>query len=229
MKHFIFGVFFFLSLAVAGCKFDAPGPEITGPDPPPPTTFISRDSIFEGNYRGIAINSSKDEVFSVLEEYRKKSIVVYVSPVNNYFFDITDLKARIHLFDYVVLDEKIDTDSGVQLQLVSGEVKSITLNNRRELMQWPEASTASESIQIGDQSEVLYNKLLALSIRSEYAHKFERIVLTTLYTFALYDPVLASMPWSFIYATQPDLSEQIRVHFKEKKVQYITVDHFKKR
>ncbi len=226
MKHLVTGASFFFSITLFGCFREVPGPEITGPEPIPSVKLISRDSIAEGSYRGIVINSSTDEVFSVLEEQRKKKAVTYINAVNNYFSDIRDLKNRIHLFEYVALDEEFDTDSGVQLQLESGKIKRIALNNGVELTRWPETAVSEEAIQTGDASGVLYNKLVALSSQTEYAHKFESIVLTTRHTYAIYDPQKASQPWSVVYHDQPDRYDEVKVHFDEGKVRYILVSRF---
>ena len=229
MRHFLLGASFLLLLAISGCSINNPGPEKIGPEPEPPLTFISRDSIFEGGYRDIKINSQNDQVFTVLEKYREEKLVTYLGAVNNFFSDVTDLQDRIAFFDYLVLDEKSDTNSGVQIQLELGKVKSITLNNRNVLTQWPETANLENAIQIGDDSEIIYTKLVALSKQNEYAHKFERIVLTTKYTYALYDPVKASLPWTFIYRTQPGSQEEVQIHFKDKKVAYVLVNRFEKK
>ncbi|GLU52672.1 hypothetical protein [Dyadobacter frigoris] len=229
-KDFIFVICILLSLLAVGCSTDNPGPEITGPEPIPFIKFLGRDSISEGNYRGISINSSSDDAFTILEDYRAKNMITYLGGVNNFFSDITDIENRIHLFEWLVLDEKFDTDSGVQLQLESGKVKSITLNNRKELSQWPETVNSKEAVQIGDQSDVLYNKLLVLSKQTEFSKKFERIVLLDRYTYALYDPEKASLPWTFIYRTESQAAtEEVRIYFKDKKVDYIIVDHFEQK
>ncbi|MCE6991190.1 hypothetical protein [Dyadobacter sp. CY323] len=226
-NHFIAGVSIFVILAAGGCSTDNPGPELTGPEPTYTVKFLGRDSISTGSYRGISIGSPSDAVFTVLEDYREKKIVTYLGGVNNYFSDVTDLKNRIPHFDWLVLDGKFDSETGVQLQLESGKVKSITLNNRKELTQWPETIDRREAIVIGDQSEVLYDKLLAISKKPEFANKFERMVLTTRLTYALYDPQKASLPWTFTYRPESqDTIDQVGVYFKDKKVDYILVDHF---
>lgn len=228
-KHLFAGVPILLSLLAAGCRTDNPWPEIIGPEPEPTIRFLGRDSISEGDYRGIFIDSPADDVFTVLEDYRENKVIAYLGAVNNYFSDVTDLENRLHLFEWVVLDEKFDTDSGVQIQLESGKVKSITLNNRRELRQWPETAGSKEAIQIGDQSQELYSKLVTLSKQTEFAHKFERIVLSTRHTYALHDADKAKLPWTFIYFPEPQgIIEQARVYFKDKKVDYIIVDRFER-
>lgn len=226
MKYLATGLSLCFLLALGGCTKDTPGPQIDDTQPVFTAKLISRDSITAGNYRGIAIGSSTDESFSILEQYRQQKVVTYLGAVNNYFFDVTDLKNRILHFTELVLDEKFDTESGVQLQLESGQVKHIALNNGRELSQWPQTTEVTNAIQIGDQADVLYNKLLALSNQREYAHKFERMVLLSRHAYAIYDPAKASLPWNLIYRAQANQYEGVTIHLKDKKVHYITVNRF---
>lgn len=220
-------VFLLFCLTFISCKFDQDNPTTTGPEPEPRINYLGRDSVTTGDYRGIAINTSTDKAFEILESYRKNSEVAYISAVNNYFADITDLKNRLHFFDWLVLDETFDTPSGVQLQLNAGKVTGIRLNKGTELDQWPESTDTQKAIVPGDASEVLYKKLVLLSTLDEYKHKFERIVLGAKYDYAIYDPKKAELPWTFIYDTQSHgIIDQVRVYFKDKKVDYILVDRF---
>jgi len=220
-------VFLLLGLNLMSCRVDQDDPTIVGPEPEPRVNYLGRDSITTGNYRGIAINTSTDEAFEILEGYRKNKTVAYLGAVNNYFADVTDLKDRLQFFDWLVLDEIFDTPSGVQLQLVSGKVKSIRLNNGTQLSQWPQAAGSQMAIATDDALEVLYRKLVVLSNSDDYKHKFQRVVLGAKYDYALYDPKKAELPWAFIYDTKSQgITEQVRVYFKDKKVDYILVDRF---
>lgn len=220
-------VFLLLGFHLVSCKVDQDNPAIVGPEPEPRVNYLGRDSITTGNYRGIAINTSTDETFEILEAYRKNKTAVYVSAVNNYFADITDLKNRLQFFDWLVLDETFDTPSGVQLELASGKVKSIRLNNGTQLSQWPQAADLQKAIATDDALEVLYEKLVVFRNSDDYKNKFQRIVLGAKYDYALYDPKKSELPWAFIYDTQSHgIKEQVRVYFKDKKVNYILVDRF---
>lgn len=220
-------VFLFLTLAMMSCRVEQDEPTIVGPEPEPRVNYLGRDSITTGDYRGIAINTSKDEAFEVLEAYRENKTVVYVSAVNNYFANVSDLKNRLQFFDWLVLDETYDTPSGVQFQLAAGQITSIRLNQGTALSQWPEAVDLEVAIKIGDAPEILYQKLVALSKQAEYTHKFQRVVLGAKYTYALYDAKKAELPWAFIYDTQTQgVMEQVRVYFKNNKVEYVIVDRF---
>lgn len=229
MKHFIIGITASLTLLATSCKFDNADPERTGPDPSPVLyKLVSSDSIFSGNYKGIEIGSQSDEAFAILENYRENKLVTYQSAVNNYFSDITELKNRIQFFENLTLDEQMDTPTGVQLVLEGGLVKSLKLNSQRVLKQWPENATSSDAVQLLDNGDKLYNKLVALSNKAEYANKFQKIVLTTRYTYAIYDPIKSKLPWSFVYWTQPDLGEEVQIYFQDDKILYIKVRRFEK-
>ncbi|MCF0065838.1 hypothetical protein MUK70_03645 [Dyadobacter chenwenxiniae] len=220
-------VFLSFTLAMMSCRVDQDEPTIVGPEPEPRINYLGRDSITTGDYRGIAINTSTDDAFKVLEAYRENKTVVYLGAVNSYFADVSDLKNRLQFFDWMVLDETFDTPTGVQFQLAAGQITSIRLNQGTALGQWPEAADLQVAIKIGDAPEILYKKLVALSKQAEYTHKFQRVVLGAKYTYALYDAKKAQLPWAFIYDTRSQgVMEQVRVYFKDKKVDYIIVDRF---
>ena len=220
-------VLLLLGLHLMSCQVDQDDPTIVGPEPEPRVNYLGRDSITTGNYRGIGINTSTDETFELLEGYRKNKTVVYLGAVNNYFADVTDLKDRLQFFDWLVLDESFDTPNGVHLELASGKVKSIRLNNGTQLSQWPQEADLQKAIATDDPLDVLYKKLVGLSSSQDYKHKFQRVVLGAKYDYALYDPKKAELPWAFIYDTRTQgITEQVRVYFKDKKVEYILVDRF---
>lgn len=226
-NQFIFGVVTLFLLAGSGCSTNHPGPEITGPEPEPSLKFIERDSVATGDYRGISVHSTLDDAFAILEDYREKQMITYLGAVNNYFSDITDIENRIGFFEWVVLDQKSDTENGVQIQLEAGAVKSLRLNKGKELTQWPETADPKIAVRINDPSDLLYSKLVVLSNQPEFSRNFERIVLTTKYEYAIYDPVRAEQPWTFIYWSESEgRMEQVRLYFKDKKVHYFIVDHF---
>lgn len=228
MKYIVTGLSVCGLFALAGCSSETPGPQITGPEPVPVVKFLGRDSIAAGDYRGIQIKGSTEDAFVVLEQYRQRDAVQYISAVNNYFSDVTDLKTRIPRFSELVLDEQYDTDSGVQVQLEAGKVKSIALNNRRQLTQWPEAASIRDAIRPGDSGDQLYEKLVALSKQRDYAPKFEKMVLLTRQTYAIYDPVKAAMPWNLVYKDAANRYENVQIHIRDKKVDYVIVNRFER-
>jgi len=225
--NFFLPALLLFGITITSCRVEPDEPIIVGPEPEPRVNYLGRDSITTGDYRGIGIRASADEAFEVLEAHREKKTVAYISAVNNYFADVTDLKNRLQFFDWMVLDEKFDTPTGVQLQLAAGKVTGIRLNQGTVLTQWPEAGEAADAIQVGDALGVLYQKLVTLSVQDAYAHKFQRVVLGSKYDYAQYDPKKAELPWIFIYDTQSQgISEQVQVYFKDKKVDCIIVNRF---
>lgn len=222
-------LFLLLGLAITSCKTQTNEPTVVGPEPEPRLTYLGRDSIVTGDYRGIAIHASSDDAFEVLEVHRENKSVNYISAVNNYFADVADLKNRLTSFDWMVLDEPSDTPTGVQVQLSAGKVTGIRLNQGKELTQWPEPADGNVAIQIGDAPEILYEKLVSLSQLPAYRHKFQRVVLGAKYTYAILDTRQAALPWAFVYdAHTQGITEQVRMYFKDKKVQYILVDRFQR-
>ncbi|MCX6216336.1 hypothetical protein [Spirosoma sp.] len=215
-------------LVLAACTHTNIDPIMPRPDPVYSAKLVGRDSIANGSYRGIAIGSSTTEAFSLLEQYRYQKLVSYLGAINTYFSNVMDLKDRLAQFDWLVLDESFDTESGIQIQLESGQVKAITLNNRRQLEQWPESVSSSQAIQVGDKLTLLYTKLESLSQRAAYTPKFERIVLLSRYSYALYDPTKSGAPWRFIYRSQAQSFDGVEIHLQNKKVQYIIVNRFEK-
>jgi len=67
-----------------------------------------------------------------------------------------------------------------------------------------------------------------LSSSRDYKHKFQRVGLGAKYDYGLYDPKKAELPWAFIFNTtlSQGITEQVRIYFKDKKVDYILVDRF---
>lgn len=226
MRETLTSLCFLCLLVLAACTHTTIDPTTPGPDPIYSAKLVGRDSIANGTYRGIAIGSSTTEAFSVLEQYRDQKLVSYLGAINTYFSDVVDLKDRLAQFDWLVLDESFDTESGIQIQLEAGQVKAITLNNRRQLAQWPESVTSSQAIQVGDKLSLLYTKLESLSQQAAYAPKFERMVLLSRYNYALYDPTKAGAPWRFIYRSQAQSFDGVEIHLQHKKVQYIIVNRF---
>jgi hypothetical protein len=219
--------FLFLGIATLSCKSGQDEPLTVGPEPQPRVNYLGRDSITTGEYRGLVINSPADEVYQVLEMHRSNQDVSYISAVNNYFGNVSDLKNRLQDFDWLVLDENPETPTGVQVRLNRGKVERIQLNQGTPLNQWPQGIDLQLAIATGDSSDKLFNKLVSLSTQLGYSNKFQRIVLGSKYTYALYDPQKAQLPWTFVFDTRDHgIKEHVRVHFEDRKVAYIIVDRF---
>ncbi|MEO6684639.1 MAG: hypothetical protein ABIN24_01685 [Dyadobacter sp.] len=228
MKKPITGIFFALILIAAGCQMDL-SPDNTKPIvDPPPITVISRDTITSGNYLGLAIDEKAENVYTAVQALQKSNGVSYLNIVSNFSTEITDLKSRIVLYNYILLDESKGTDSGVQITLESGKVKSIYLNSGKQLTKWPEKLSSESAVNVGDLSEKLYGKFVDIRNKSQYASKFERIFLATKDLSLSYDPLMAKSPqWYFAYTVGSDVHESVQINFKGGKVSSINVERWK--
>ncbi|MBE9461600.1 hypothetical protein ACFP1I_02380 [Dyadobacter subterraneus] len=228
MKKVITGSLFALVLITAGCQMDL-SPDNTKPIvDPPQIVVISRDSISSGNYLGLAIDEKAENVYSAVQSLQKSNGVSYLNIVSNFSTEISDLQNRLALYQYILLDESKGTDSGIQITLESGKVKSIYLNSGKELSQWPEKLSAESAVRVGDLSDKLYGKFVGIKGKSQYASKFERIMLATKDVSLAYDPLMAKSPqWYFAYSVGSDVHELVKINFQGGKVSYIIVERYK--
>ncbi|RRB04386.1 hypothetical protein [Larkinella rosea] len=227
MKKILSGTLFFLTL-MSGCQMN---PSIA-PDPvtvcPPPAVVLSRDSIATGSYLGLTINEEAENVYAGLQALRQTKGVTFLNVVSNVTSDLTQLRERLPLYQYILLDQNQGTDSGVQITLEFDQVKSIYLNSGKQLSQWPTNLKAESSIRLGDAAGSLYAKFVNIRAVGAYANKFERIFLMTKNLAAAYDPAMRQSPqWYFTYTPNSGLMDEVQVHFQDGKVRYISVIHYK--
>ncbi|TNV71672.1 hypothetical protein FGO68_gene11059 [Halteria grandinella] len=229
MKNIITGSFFTLLFFAFGCKMDDSFNKIDPPivDPPFPV-LIKRDTITAGSYLGMDIKEDAGKIYSVIQLLRQTKGVSYVNVVSNFSSEITQLRNRLTLYDYILLDQNEGTDSGVQITLENGKVKSIYLNSGEQLMQWPEKLGSQSSVRMGDLAEDLYEKLYNISALPAYNPKFQRILLLTKNLATAFDPVMAQSPqWYFVYKTGTDSTEEVKMYLKEGKLDHIEVNRYK--
>ncbi|QHV98875.1 hypothetical protein [Spirosoma endbachense] len=220
---------FLLSMTlVYGCQMEpSVTPETTGPEPEP--YRITRDSVKSGNYLGIAIDEEAATVYPKIQALQQTKGVTYLNVVNNVFSELTTLKERLPLYQYILLDQKPGTDSGVQITIEGQAVKGIYLNSGQQLTQWPEKQAANSSVRVGDPVSSLYEKLASIRSLKAYTNKFEYISLLTKNLSAAYDSGMNQSPqWYFGYSTGPDQMDQIQVHFQDGKVSKLYIDHYAK-
>lgn len=213
------------SILLTGCKFDEPQmPETTGPEPLP-WLVIGKDSVSAGEYLGIGVGSSAEEAYQAVLDLQQPKGVGYLNIVSNQSSDIAALEGRIPLYSYILLDEQRGTDSGVQITVESGKVKSIYLNSGRQLSAWPEKGSAAASVREGDAVEALCGKMVNISKNKSYTPKFERISLLTKDLSKPFDPVMAQSPqWYFAYLKEDgERLEQVQIHLEGGKVSYVIV------
>ncbi|MGV3558107.1 hypothetical protein [Larkinella arboricola] len=218
--------FLLLLITLAGCQFESPeNPLTTGPEPEP--YKIVRDSILTGTYLDIAINEDAASVYAKIQALQTTKDIAGLHVVSNIFSDLRILEKRLPLYQYILLDEKPGTGSGVQITTEGQVVKAIYLNDGKKLSQWPEKGNASSSVRIGDSVASLYQKLSKISTISTYRNKFQWISLLTKNLATGYDAGMSQSPqWYFGYTTGTDQMDQIQVHFQGGKVSKIYVDHY---
>ena len=228
MKNISIGILFAFLLTTVGCQMDE------SPDPTEPIVeprfaiLVESDTINSGSYLGLHVTEKAESIYTNIQSLRVPEKISYVNIVSNISTDITQLRNRIPLYQSVLLDQKVGTDSGVQITIEEGKVKSIYLNSGKKLTQWPEKSDSQSSVRVGDQAIELYQKLVNIHNKGTYSNKFERISLFTKDMSTGFDSVMAQSPqWYFSYSTGQDLWEMVQVHLKDGKVDYIVVNRFK--
>ena len=228
MKKAVTGTFFTLILTITGCQMDVSRDNVGPIVDPPPIVIISRDSIASGSYLGLTIDEKAENIYPAVQSLQKSNGVSYLNVVSNFSTEITDLQNRIALYQYIWFDESKGTDSGIQINLESGKVKSIFLNSGKPLTQWPEKLGSESAIFIGDPADKLYGKFVSIRSKSEYASKFERIMLATKDLSTSYDPLMSKSPqWYFAYSVGADVHEMVKINFKGGKVSYLIVERYK--
>jgi hypothetical protein len=216
----------FLFLLLTGCLKDpSVAPDLITTCPP--SGFIGRDSLFAGSYLGIDIQSDAETVYAAVQTLRQTKGVTYLNVVSNLSSDLTQLRERLPLYQYILLDQNRGTDSGVQINLEADQIKSIYLNSGAQLTQWPTNLKASSSIRVGDTAGSLYDKLFNIRQVSAYANTFERILLLTKNISKPYDPVMRQSPqWYFAYNTEPNRMDEVQIYFKDGKVSHFYINHY---
>ncbi len=215
-------------LLIWGCQPEVSiEPTTTGPEPE--QYRIVRDSVKTGAYLDIAIGEDAASAYPKIQALRTTKGVAHLNIVSNVFTDLSPLKERIPLYQYILLDQKSGTDSGVQITIEGQTVKSIYLNSGQQLNQWPEKQKSKSSVRVGDAVSEVYDKLINVRNINRYSNKFERISLLTKNLSTKYDGVMGLSPqWYFGYSTGQDRMDQIQVHFQGGKVSKIYIDHYSK-
>lgn len=226
LTHLLLGILLF---TVAGCRLAGPDQAVDPIIEPPTSVLVGRDTISDGKYLGVGINEDAKSTYAAVQSLLQSHGVAYMNIVSNVFSDVSQLRTRIPLYSYILLDQKEGTDSGIQITLEAGKVKSIYLNNGEKLSQWPGKENAKSSIRLGDEAGRLYEKLVRIRQKSRYAGKFERIMLATKDLATSFDPGMAQSPqWYFAYTTAADLLEVVNINFKNERVTSIEIKRYKK-
>lgn len=202
-------------------------PTKVGPEPEP--YRVVRDSVKTGAYLDITIGEDAATAYPKIQALRTTKGVTYLNIVSNVFADLSPLKEQLPLYQYILLDQKPGTDSGVQITIEGQTVKSIYLNSGQKLTQWPENQKTRSSVRVGDAVSDLYDKLINVRNIDRYTNKFEYISLPTKNLSTKYDEVMSLSPqWYFGYSTGQNQMDQIQVYFQRSKVSKIYIDHYSK-
>lgn len=227
MKNLFSLTLFALFFIVTGCQMDqSPDPEIIVD--PPISTLIAHDTITTGNYLGMSIGEDADKIYTVIQFLQQTSGVTAINIVSNISSDITKLRDRIPLYDYILLDQNDGTDTGVQITLENKKVKAIYLNSGKKLAQWPEKGKPEASVRMGDESVALYDKLFNISKDKSYSNKFQHISLLTKNLNTAFDSEMSRSPqWYFSHRTGPGLWETVSIHFSQGKLNAVEVRRYR--
>ncbi|GGM86741.1 hypothetical protein GCM10010967_18890 [Dyadobacter beijingensis] len=225
MQARLISILLLATVTFTACQKEAADPLTTGPEPVP--YRIEKDSIETGSFLGIAIGDEAAAVYPKIQALQLSKGVTAMNVVGNIFSDLDQLRDRIPLYEYILLDQNRGTDTGVQITIKGTSVSAIYLNSGKKLNQWPEKEKASASVQTGEHVNALFGKFTSIRKNKTYSSKFERIFLMTKNLATAYDPAMTQSPqWYFGYATGPETSEQIQVHFENGKVKKIRIDHY---
>ncbi|GAB4040559.1 hypothetical protein [Spirosoma gilvum] len=193
----------------------------------PTGRLVSRDTIRSGGYLDIRIRDAATTVYGTVQTLQQTQGVSYLNIVRNSSSDLTQLRERLPLYQYILLDEQKGTDSGVQITLENERVKSIYLNNGKKLSQWPAIAQVFSAIRIGDRASDLFAKFVQIQKNGLYTTKFERISLLTKNIATSYDPVMTqSTQWYFAYTTPANLLELVEINFSNGQVSDVYVSRF---
>ncbi|GAB3327994.1 hypothetical protein GCM10027299_29440 [Larkinella ripae] len=215
-----------LFLLLAGCQKNlSVSPETQSTTPT--LHVVSRDSLATGSYLGMSVGSEAVRAYEVIQSLQQTKGVTYLNVVSNIASDLTQVRDRLPLYQYILLDQHQGTDSGVQLTIEANRVKSIFLNSGQKLGQWPAALKTASAIRTGDSVSSLYEKLVTIRNLRIYANKFERIFLLTKNLATVYDPVMRQSPqWYFAYSTGAKTMDEVQLHFKNGQLTHFIVNHY---
>lgn len=199
----------------------------TGPEPEL-LLLIASDTLESGTYLSFTIGETAANTYTSVTDLQEPIAVNYLNMVSNVFSGMDGMKDKLALYHTILLDEKKGTDSGVQITVEEGQVKSLYLNSGKMLQKWP-VDFKSSAIRIGDKADTLYDKLKEISRHKSYRNKFEWVNLITKDLSRDYDPGMADSPqWYFTYTKDDDQMEVVKLNMKEGLLESIIVEQYQK-
>jgi hypothetical protein len=218
---------FLLSFVLAGCHKEAVAPAPAPGASDSDTQFLSSDTLTRGGYLGFNLGETPEASYATVQSLRIPKGIFGLSVTANSYRDLSPLREKIPLYLALYLNEQRGSSTGVQFAFEAGKVKSIYLNSGKQLTQWPDQPAASSSVAVGDQVEVLYEKLVQIKDLEAYGNKFERISLSAKDLTRDYDPNMGLSPqWYFTYKVDTNKFDEVQLHFRGGKLSFIVVNHW---
>jgi hypothetical protein len=211
--------FVFLLLIVTSCLSESnPEPGIIVE--PTQYTVIKKDSLTSGEFLGLKIGSSASDLYQQVQNNGAS----YLYITSNFVTDFESFKDRILLYNYLLFDEMKGTENGVQVTFENNKIKSIYLNSGEKLSKWPKNGNAN--IREGDAINAVYDKLMV--IKKTRSSMFERTSLLSKDLKKGYDNDMSVSPqWYYAYQPEDNHLNQVSMHLKDGKLQYIIVNYMR--
>lgn len=192
---------------------------------PPFLRVFEKDSLVSGEFLGIKIGDSAEDVYKSVQNQPKANNLQIVANVVKEF---SNIKERILLYDYMLFDEIRGTENGVQLTFTNGLLTGFYLNSGKAIKAWPSGESKNTSFRLGDRIEDIGDKLVAIKSKAKYKKYFERTMLLTKDLKKGYDNEMSHSPyWYFAYSDKVDHLNMVKLHLKDGKLEYIIVEYLK--
>lgn len=196
MKHVLYLLLILVSFG--SCKKEqvaAQNPDFESGSIP---KIISSDTLTSGQWWGLNISDTITDVYKTIQLIQDPKKINYLGIVGDGLIKIEDLEYTIPLYTSIFLDERIGTESGIQIHFAYNKVKSIHTNSGTELSRWPLNTANVATISKNDPIENIYSSLINIKNIAAYANKFERISLFDKDLTKAYDVQMSKSPqWHF--------------------------------
>ena len=180
----------------------------------PPTKMISSDTLTSGQWWGLNIQDTVDDVYRTIQNIQASKQINYLGIVSNVFTKIEDLESKIPLYSTIFLDAKSGTESGIQIYFANNKVDAIWTNSGTELSRWPLNTERESTIAKNDPIENIYSSLNNIKQIAAFANKFERISLFYKDINKAYDVQMSKSPqWHFSATVNDKMFYVVQLNF----------------
>jgi len=227
MQKFIYlflAVFFYF---LSACEQNHVAPDPTLIIEPVPHKILGRDTIRSGNYAGLTIGSSAAETYQDLKKVNSPTSINYLNLVSNIYTDLNQLRDKLPLYHNMYFSNPEARHAGIQINFEAGKVKSIFTNEGKKLNKWPVGATNVNSVQVNDPVTIIFDKLVKIKAKPQYAKTFSEIMLLTKDPDKAYDNNMSQLPqWYFSYKLEGRKWDEVQLIFKAGKLGSINLTHF---